>query len=373
MTQLGKRPVFRWKMSLRIAILYDLKSDYEGQEGLKPEDLAELDTEDVIEGIETALTSLGHNTIRIGRIQNLVQALARNEQDQWDLAWNISEGFYGTAREAQVPGLLEAYQVPYTFSDAATLALVHDKVLTKIVLDHHGVSNAPFTVIVARKPFTPRTTEQWQSAFPGIPIFTTAMPALFVKPAMEGSSKGIYDFCKASSADALNAAVKTLRLHFADQDLLVETFLGGREFTVSLLSTGPDAYVLGSIEHGFAPGVTVDFFARSIKEDDNVLTSYLDIAKVDPTDPLVQAAEALALQAWRALGCRDGGRVDVRCQGHGEHARPFVMEVNALAGMRRNKSAITMTAKNYGMSFESLVETMLASAVKRLSARSQDL
>jgi D-alanine-D-alanine ligase-like ATP-grasp enzyme len=155
------------------------------------------------------------------------------------------------------------------------------------------------------------------------------MPALFVKPAMEGSSKGIYDFNKALSVDDLNSAAQKLRLRFPGQDLLVETFLSGREFTVSLLGTGDEASVLGSIEHAWAPDAGIDFWTHSIKEDEKTAGAEIDVAaKVDPKDPVVQAAEALALRTWRALGCRDGGRVDVRCQGSGEHAKPFVMEVS---------------------------------------------
>jgi D-alanine-D-alanine ligase-like ATP-grasp enzyme len=148
-------------MALRIALLYDLKSDYEENDNLHRDDLAELDEEVVIEDLEAALASLGHSTVRVGRIQSLVKALAQDEHRKWDLAWNISEGFYGTDCEAQVPGLLEAYQIPYTFSDAATLSIAHDKVLTKIVLDRQEVPNAPFTIIGARTPFIPRTLEQW--------------------------------------------------------------------------------------------------------------------------------------------------------------------------------------------------------------------
>src|SRR5450759_5079000 len=105
---------------MRIGLSYDLRSDYL-KEGFSEEETAEFDKESTVEAIERELHFLGHSTERIGHIRNLTQKLV--EGKRWDLVFNISEGMYGIGREAQVPAILDAYSIPYTFSDPLVLAL----------------------------------------------------------------------------------------------------------------------------------------------------------------------------------------------------------------------------------------------------------
>ena len=118
---------------LNIAFCYESHSKYRSL-GYTSEQCAEFDTDDTLDAIESSLKSLGHSVIRIGDIEQLVKSIANGDYAEWDLAFSISEGFRGTAREAQIPGLLEAYNIPRVFSDAATLALCHDKGRTKVYL-----------------------------------------------------------------------------------------------------------------------------------------------------------------------------------------------------------------------------------------------
>lgn len=317
-------------MSLNIALVYDLKDDWEKHEptDMTPEDLQEFDDEGVIAGLCLAIQDLGHKPIRVGNVFALVQALASNahEHQSWDLVWNAAEGYHGTAREAQVPGILEAWQIPFVFSNAATLAAVHDKALTKIMLAHRGVATTPFLTIQQQDEVEDLTTfKEWRKMLsPSIDIFSPEMPALFVKPNMEGSSKGIYACNKVQSVEELNGTLRFLRQRFPSQDLIVEPFLHGREFTVSLLGSGRDARVIGAIEFKFMPGKT-DFLGLDMKDG----KVWLDIihGTEDSSDPHIIAAKSLALDAWRAMGCHDAGRVDIRYQGFGDQAKPFVLEV----------------------------------------------
>ena len=82
-----------------------------------------------------ALERLGHHVTLVSGIEALVQLLAAGKHNGWDLVFNMAQGFHGSARESQVPALLEAYQVPYTFSDAATMALCQNKQVTKVPRD----------------------------------------------------------------------------------------------------------------------------------------------------------------------------------------------------------------------------------------------
>jgi D-alanine-D-alanine ligase len=105
---------------MKIGLTYDLRDAYLAM-GFTEDETAELDKEETIEGIEAALIALGHETERIGHLKELQIALS--EGKSWDLVFNICEGIYGIGREAQVPALLDAWQIPYTFSDPLVLSL----------------------------------------------------------------------------------------------------------------------------------------------------------------------------------------------------------------------------------------------------------
>ena len=111
---------------LNIALIYDDKSSWDSM-GLVPNE-----SDHSIKGITATLEALGHSVICIDGLKALVSHLAKGNHTSWDLALNIAEGMFGLAREAQVPCILEAYEVPFTFSDAATTSLCLDKGRTKV-------------------------------------------------------------------------------------------------------------------------------------------------------------------------------------------------------------------------------------------------
>lgn len=116
---------------LKIAFIYDPKSHYLDL-GYSDHECADLADSVTIDGVSSALEKLGHSVVHVPGIKALVNHLANGDQSSWDMVFNYSEGVYGSSRESQVPALLEAYQVPFTFSDAATLAMCIDKGRTKV-------------------------------------------------------------------------------------------------------------------------------------------------------------------------------------------------------------------------------------------------
>ena len=82
---------------MKIGLTYDLRSDYL-KEGYSPEETAEFDKEETIEGIENALKENGYETCRIGNARHLMNALLKGEK--WDMVFNICEGMYGDGRES---------------------------------------------------------------------------------------------------------------------------------------------------------------------------------------------------------------------------------------------------------------------------------
>jgi len=170
---------------MHIGITYDLRDDYL-REGYGHEQTAEFDRVDTIDGIDAALKSLGHGTDRIGNVRHLVRRLASG--DTWDLVFNIAEGMYGVGREAQVPALLDAYRIPYTFSDPLVLALTLHKGLTKTVIRAAGIPTADFAVI--------EDPADLQSL--DLP------PPLFAKPVAEGTGKGISESSRVDAHERLS-------------------------------------------------------------------------------------------------------------------------------------------------------------------------
>src|SRR5215831_15932249 len=157
---------------MRIGVTYDLRSDYLAM-GYGEEETAEFDAEETIVAICGALSGLGHKPVRIGGIRKLAEALVKGER--WDAVFNICEGLKGVAREAQVPALLEAYDIPYVFSDPLTLAASLDKAVAKRIVRDCGVPTPDFAVIAGIG-----DTDAIALPYP-----------LFLKPNSEGSGKGV--------------------------------------------------------------------------------------------------------------------------------------------------------------------------------------
>ena len=322
---------------MRIGVAYDLKSDYLAQ-GFSEEDAAEFDSEITIDAICEALGAQGWQVCRIGNVKKLIEKLAAGER--WDAVFNFCEGLKGVSREAQVPAILEVYGIPYVFSDALTMALTLDKAMTKRVVRDCGVPTPDFAVIEKIE-----DAAKIDLPFP-----------LFLKPVAEGSGKGINAKSRVTNRDELKNTAADLLQKFG-QPVLVETFLPGREFTVGITGTGPDAEVLGVSEirqkenyvgHGYG------------FENKNYWEDKVDIRLAE--DEAAEAAGEVALAAWRALRCRDGGRIDIRNDAHG---KPNFIEVNPLAGLRPDYSDLCFISNFKGIPYQALIGKIMEAFLKR--------
>ena len=129
---------------MKIALTYDLRSHYL-ELGYTEEQTAEFDSPATIEAIAAALSELGHTPVRIGHVQELTRRLAAGER--WDLVFNIAEGLHGLGREALIPALLDAYRIPYTFSDPCVMAVSLHKGFTKSILRDAGLHTPDFALV----------------------------------------------------------------------------------------------------------------------------------------------------------------------------------------------------------------------------------
>lgn len=206
-----------------------------------------------------------------------------------------------------------------------------------MILEHLGIPTAPFAIVPA----------SWSSTVCSLAEVLRTSPhgqkldkfPLFIKPACEGSSKGVDRFSKIENFAALEEGIQKLQSRYPGASILIEPFLSGREYSVVVIGTGKSARALGTIhidlerlsrlrKHESATQGSADPIGPS-SWDFHYKTEYGlgELGRVvnGRVDPDVQIAEDLALQAWRALECCDVGRVDVR---YGEGGKAYVLEVS---------------------------------------------
>jgi D-alanine-D-alanine ligase len=326
---------------VRIGLTYDLKDDYLAL-GYAEHEVAEFDSLATIAALEDALRAHGHDVERVGHVRALAAKLVAG----WrcDLVFNIAEGVAGFGRESQVPALLEAYEIPYTFSDPLVCALTLHKGMAKHVARGCGVPTPSFVLVG-----TPEEAAAVELPLP-----------LFAKPVAEGSSKGITAQSLVRSRAALVEVCSELLERYR-QPVLVEEFLSGREFTVGILGTGTSARALATLEVVLLDGADAGVYSYRNKTEWQGLVEYRLLEAGD----LLTEVQSVALATWRCLGCRDAGRVDVRLDGSG---RAQMLEVNPLAGIMPGYSDLPLMAGLRGMSYDALIGEILRCTLARLDA-----
>jgi D-alanine-D-alanine ligase len=252
---------------------------------------------------------------------------------------------YGLGREAQVPAILDVYQIAYTFADPLVMSLSLHKGLTKTIVERAGVPTPKYLVVEQLADL-----ERVEFDFP-----------IFAKPVAEGTGKGVTPASRVASAVELAPVCRRLLDQYR-QPVLLEEYLPGREFTVGLLGAGEEAQVLGTLEIILRPAAEPEVYSYVNKERCEDLVEY---RLVHPDrDQEVRLAEEYALAAWRALGARDGGRIDLRSDGKG---RPQFLEANPLAGLHPQHSDLPMLATAVGMPYVELIRRIVESAATRIA------
>jgi D-alanine-D-alanine ligase len=244
---------------------------------------------------------------------------------EFDRVFIALHGRYG--EDGCMQGALELMGIPYTGSGVLASALGMDKWRTKLVWRAAGLPTADWEVL------TPASDFAAVEARLGLP--------LFVKPAREGSSIGM---SKVKARGALEAAYRLAAEH--DPLVLAERFLDGAEYTAAILADR--ALPLIRLE----PSTAVEFYdfeAKYVRND----TRYHCPAGLPPEREA--AFRALALDAFRLIGCRGWGRVDFMLDHDGS---PFLLEINTAPGMT-DHSLVPMAARAAGLSFDELCLAIL--------------
>lgn len=322
---------------MRLGFVYDLRDDYLA-EGYSEEAVAEFDTPATIDAIAAGLAAIGCGVTRVGSGRALAARLAAGER--FDLVFSIAEGLEGRSREAQVPALCELFDQPYVFSDPLTMAATLDKATAKTLVAASGVPTAAFAVL--------------RNAADALSV-NLPFP-LFVKPLAEGTGKGVDAASQVQDADELQAVAARLIERYA-QPAIAEPFLPGREFTVGIVGNGDDARVIGVAEIRVRAGAADPVYGLANKEICEQTVEYL-LAN----DEVAMRAASCALRAYRALDCRDAGRIDFRCDAAGQ---PMFLEANPIAGLHPSHSDLPICASLAGRSYHWLLAEIVGEAAKR--------
>ncbi|MEG1556247.1 MAG: ATP-grasp domain-containing protein [Bacteroidales bacterium] len=317
-----------------IGITYNLKSYYLAK-NYSTHEVAEFDCEETINAIENILVEEGYEVDKIGCLEELMPRLLAG--NNWDLVFNLAEGVNGIGREAQIPALLDAYKIPYTFSPTEVLATALDKGLTNAIMRTHHIATADFFVVRNENDIKKVKIE-----YP-----------LFVKPIAEGTSMGVSRFSFIETPEELRQQCLYI-LNTFHQAALVEEYLPGREFTVGMLGTGDKSKILGVMEIMTTGNADRQAYTYDNKQfyEDRMIYKLVD-------EPSVAK---LAHKAWRALHCRDAGRIDVRINSKGQ---PCFMEINPLAGLNPTYSDLPILCNQLNFPYKSLIKHIVEEALDR--------
>lgn len=328
-------------MGLHVALLFNLGKYEPPKDGEPPDAHAELDSEQTVMACAEALRAGGHKVTLIEGNQEAYPALRLARPD---IAFNICEGIRGESRESQIPCLLEMLGIPYTGSGPLALAMSLDKPVAKKVFAYHGVP-----------------TPLFRSFEPGELVAADGMQfPLFVKPAREGSSMGISPKSRCDTAEELFERVGYIHRMY-NQAALVEEFVRGREFTVGIVGNHDrTVFPVMEVNYGPVPSYNGHVYDYQFKQEWDDWKYFYCPAPIE-RELEVQLKET-AVAAWRALGCVDVGRVDLRLDDFGQ---PQVLEVNPLPGLTPDYSDLCRIAAVAGWGYVDLVNRILETAVVR--------
>lgn len=341
---------------MKIGLAYDLApADVAGTDDGPDDRYEEFDKPETIAALAAILRAEGHEVVLLG---NGRAFLDRVLADPPGLVWNMAEGEgVGRCREARVPAVLEMLGIPCTGSDPLTLAAALDKDVAKRLVRTAGV-DVPDGALVSAD--LARDPPALSSVLAG--LFDRVGPPWIIKPAFEGSSKGIR---AGSLVDHRGQAADLLRSLAAayGQPMLVEEFVAGDEVTVGLVGEGTDAEVLGTMR--VVPrGETERFvYSLEVKRDWQERVCY-EVPACLPA-AVARRLEQAALGAYRVLGCRDVARIDFRIR----DGIPYFLEANPLPGLAPGWGDLVILAKGVGLGHEALILRILEAALKRIGTR----
>lgn len=334
----------------RVAVLHN--NDFEdAPPELDPAWASRAEVAVVAASVATALSEAGHESHLVAVDGDLPALRARLLELDVDCAFNLCESLAGDARlESSVPLVLELMGIPFTGSPPEVLSFALRKDRVKQRLEAAGIST-PAACVMARP------DDPCDLGFP-----------LIVKPVREDGSVGITWDSVVRTPDELSRVVAAVTARFR-QPCLVEEFIDGRELNVAMLGH-PTPRVLPLSEIDFA-GLP-EGAPRIVSYDAKWATGSVDdlgtVPVLHPQLPGAVAARVrrVAADAFRAVGVRDYGRVDVRLSAAGQ---PYVVDVNPNCDLSPH-AGLARAAAGVGIDYPALCGLLVRYALRRRPAAS---
>lgn len=325
---------------IRVGFAYD-RPEEDGSSDAVESVKAEYEDGGTISWMRSVLQTIGPVT-DLPWGPEIVSGLAKADLD---VIFNIVEASGGRNRESLVPALAEAKGIPCTGTDAMGLGISLDKYLTKILAQHAGIPTPGFVKI--------DSICQWQEH---ISRLSDLRFPVIAKPNTGGSSMGIRNRSKTESMSELYGIVEWILSSFEDS-ALVEEFVSGREYTVSLL-VRQQLQVLPVAEIRIADGSPDSFYSYERKR----IHQKELICPADVPDDVELLMVDYARRIFQILGCRDLARVDFRL---GVDGVPYFLEINPLPGLSPYYSIFPVQAQAAGISPGEVIRQLIHNAMNR--------
>ncbi len=328
-----------------IGLTFDLKSDWQASQGDPVDAAAELDGSKTIECLKSAFEEAGHTVVLIGGARQLIEQVTKGLL-KVDLVFNISEGFKGRNRESQVPAILDLYNIPFAGADALTLGVTLDKVIAKKCFMAEGVPTARYFKATLEDDLSKLNT----IGFP-----------LFVKTLHEGTSKGITAQSRVENLEQLKTQVEHICRNY-NQPALVEEFIKGQEFTVAVIGNNPPV-AMPVVQYAMSGKTKLGNEFYSYRHVAEKLVEHICPASID--EKLSSRLQELAVRAYKAVDCRDFGRVDFRVD---EAGNPYVLEINPLPNLSPDDVFVLFGCVT-GQAYNQIINKIMDEALQRLGFR----
>jgi D-alanine-D-alanine ligase len=336
---------------MRVAFIYNIATEALVRE--RPEmTLRDCDSIETIREITAALKAGGHTVTGLNADQRLPAILTKSK---FDIVFNIATGVYGESRQTHVPAMCEYLRIPHTGSGVLAEAICHHKPPTKMIFMAHGIPTPAFQVFNS----------------PDEPLKPDLRFPLIAKLSSEGASMGLDYGSVVHDETALRERIALL-INTYQQPVLVEAYIDGREFTVAVMGNDPPyALPVGELHfYGKLP-IRLDEPDAEHFEMLKEVTGQQDmeiipmesetLAPADIPPDVAEHIQQTAIAAYKALGCVDWARVDIRMDKAGNI---YVLEVNLEPGIA-SSYAFSKMAFAAGWTYTELINRILNHAIER--------
>ncbi len=344
---------------MKVALAYNSRPDSINLSEKEAEDYIDFDSPETIIGIKTALEENGHEVLLLPADETFYEK-AKQMKNRIDMVFNYSEGLRGRSRESHVPAMLEMLGIPYIGPGPLESAIILDKAKTKEILIYNNIPTPKFRMFHTEQDIL--KTKNIKLKFPVI-----------IKPVAEGSSKGIQNDSVVEDMEQLTQKALCCFKQY-NQPVIVEEFIEGREFTVAVIGNEKPV-VLPIVE------VKFDELPSNLRKFDSYEAKWIYDSPKENANPLVCPAnlseqlrkkiEKTCKKAYKAIGCADWTRMDVRVDNNGT---PYIIETNNPPGIipdEKENSRFPRAAKTAGITYNEMLDLILYYGSKRYGIESK--